>query len=53
MYINVKASINLSQKVEDAKIRARLRWLEDAENDVRVLKVRRWRERRNDREGWT
>jgi hypothetical protein len=32
--------------------RARLRWLEDAVNDLRELNVKRWRQKENNREEW-
>jgi hypothetical protein len=32
--------------------RRRLRWLEDEENDIRELKVKRWRQKANNREEW-
>lgn len=33
--------------------RPRLRWLEDVENDVSELKVKRWRKKAKNREEWT
>jgi hypothetical protein len=33
--------------------RPRLRWLDDVENDSRVMKVKRWREKAENREEWT
>jgi plasmid maintenance system killer protein len=32
--------------------RPRLRWLDDAENDLRVMKVKRWRKKAQNREEW-
>jgi hypothetical protein len=32
--------------------RPRLRWLDDVENDLRVVKVKRWRKRAQTREEW-
>jgi hypothetical protein len=32
--------------------RPRLRWLEDAEMDLREMKVKRWRHKTVDREEW-
>lgn len=32
--------------------RSRFRWLEDEENDVRELKIKRWRLKTNDGEEW-
>jgi hypothetical protein len=33
--------------------RARLRWLEDEENDLQELKVKKWRQESNNTEEWT
>jgi hypothetical protein len=33
--------------------RPRLRWLGDAENDLRELKVNKWRQKANNKEEWT
>jgi hypothetical protein len=34
--------------------RPRLRWLDDVENDLRVMKIKRWREKKaQNREEWT
>jgi hypothetical protein len=30
-----------------------MRWVEDVENDLRELKVKRWRQNPNNREEWT
>jgi hypothetical protein len=32
--------------------RPRLRWLNDVENDLRVMKVKRWRKKAQNREEW-
>jgi len=32
--------------------RPRVRWLEDVEKDVREMKIKRWRQKAVDREGW-
>jgi hypothetical protein len=32
--------------------KTKVRWLEDVENDVREMKVKRWRQRAVDREDW-
>jgi hypothetical protein len=42
MYINFKA-----------RRQKRLRWLDDAENDVRELKLKTWMQKRKEREEWT
>jgi hypothetical protein len=40
--------------LEYAKFRPRLRLLEDVENDLRELKIKRWGQKaRNNREAWT
>jgi hypothetical protein len=32
--------------------RPRLRWLDDVENDLRVMKIKRWRKKAQNREEW-
>ena len=41
-------------KLEDSRImgRPRLRWLENVQKELWEMKVKRWRERAIDKEGW-
>jgi hypothetical protein len=32
--------------------RPRLRWLDDVKNDVRVMKIKKWRKKAQNREEW-
>jgi hypothetical protein len=46
----IEKMLKTNQRVEE---KLRQRWLEDGENDLRELKVKRWIHKPNIREEWT
>jgi plasmid maintenance system killer protein len=47
----LRKSLIVNQKGEKV-CRLRLRWLDDVENDLRVMKIKRWRKKAQNREDW-